>query len=205
MRKTYIALLSLVLLLCSSCSKDLEAKYSDDTVKKVTKLSFVSNPCLVILDESQFKDFLSTHANELGSDSDIIKCCNELGTKLIEKGINGFSKEEQEFGYARALDLGASMEQAREISFAVNQQSVDEFTLGKELLWLSKVIPSAAQGDMTKFNNPESGNRKKIQFAVQAVKGFSSQSDMQLMKTTLNAHYQHYEKYVLEYASMLCK
>lgn len=99
--------------------------------------------------------------------SNVIICMKKLGNRLVYRGLASFSQSDYDNAYGRALEMGATAEQAQGVSNSIINGSVDLELMGKELVWLAKVLPAAADGNWDPFNTTGSQWRIQIRQVLQ--------------------------------------
>jgi hypothetical protein len=150
-----IFFLSIVLISCS-CGSDA---VDQTTAKNLGRLYYAVNPLNEVQNPNAVMKFINDHKSLLQDDSPTISCARKLGNRLIQSGLNAFSNSDYDRAYGSVLDMGGNMSHARDVANSLQQGAVDAFMIGQELLWIANVVPKAANGDWTDFNNTGTQSR----------------------------------------------
>ncbi len=86
-----------------------------------------------------------------------IRCAEALGTRLVYAGIKAYDPK----AYERAMGVGPAVH-AGAVADSINSGSASLWALGQELLWLGKVLPSAARGDWRPYRTTGTSSRQQI-------------------------------------------
>ena len=91
-----------------------------------------------------------------------ILCMPRLGTVLVQGGL---AQSGQSGGYSATESFGSSMPEGLahlpgQVDASMQSYGSDMFAMGQELLWLSEVLPAAAQGNYTPYNTPRTPARQ---------------------------------------------
>ena len=156
----FIFIIFLYTLSCS-CSND---SVDQETAKNLGHLYYAVNPLNELQNPKSIENFIYSNKSLLQDDSPTIRCARKLGTKLIESGLKAFSNNDYDRAYGSVLDMGGNMSQARDVSQSIQQGAVDTFMIGQELLWISNVVPKAANGDWTDFNKTGTQSRMTLRW-----------------------------------------
>jgi len=138
-------------------------KYSEQTARILGRLYYLANPYEVARDPMQITNYVRANASSLGENSEVIRCARELGGLMINQGIQNFNANGDR---ERMYDIG----HRAEVDPLVTKRAADEmyngsadlFFMGQELVWLARVIPSAAAGNWDPFNNSGTDSRKQF-------------------------------------------
>lgn len=151
------------------------------TAKTVGELYLASNP-LFEADQKKFVTFqtiVEAYSRDLQADSPDIICANELGRALINRALTHFSGREIDAAYGRALSEGATLGEAQKIKDSFANDSVTTDMMGEELVWLSKVLPPAANGNWQPYWDPNSATeqRREYRYAVAMMRSMPTGSE----------------------------
>ena len=138
----------------SSCTK----RYEESTFRI---LGEVYTYALPLANQSVLQNYVESNKYQFKKDGEIIQAAKVLGEKLLKKSYESYDRNSNYY-YERALDMGANLDQARQIENDVNSGALDLYTIGQELLWLAEVLPEAAQGNWSAYNNTGTEMRKQV-------------------------------------------
>lgn len=159
---------AIVLLTFISCGNNKESKgakqssarfCTPQTARILGRVYVKANP---LSDHSDIVALVQQYSEHFMEGSPVINCATSLGNRLVMQGLSSFSQNDYNRAYGRSLELGATMEQARDIGNSISSGSVDLFIMGKEMLWLAQVLPYAARGDWGPFQNTGSEVRTQV-------------------------------------------
>lgn len=147
----------LLLLLCYSnvCALD------ETTAENLGKLYYAVNPLIEVSQPELVKNFIDSNKSLLQEDSPIIRMAIELGNKLIKSGVVASKKKSYERAYDRMIDMGQSDSDAYAVAQSIQQETVNAYQIGQELLWIAAVVPKAANGDWIEYNS--TGTQSRLQ------------------------------------------
>ncbi len=114
----------------------------------VGRVYYYANP---LSDHSVLVELVQQNKAVFTENSDVIRCAKALGSILFRQAAISFGENDYNKAYGRALEMGATGEQARGVADSMQSGTLDLFMLGQELLWLAEVLPSAADGDWGPF------------------------------------------------------
>ena len=149
----------IIINLLTGCGNKNNSSCNEETARLLGRVYYLSNP---LSDHAEFVTFIQENASYFSRNGSAIKCATALGNRLIKLGLRSFNKEDYDHAYERTLEMGGSMEQARDVASSINQGAVDLFIMGKELVWLAKVLPSATEGDWNLFETSGTETRNQI-------------------------------------------
>ena len=91
-----------------------------------------------------------------------IHCMQSLGTALVQGGV---AKSNQFSGYSATERFGPMMPNGLahlpgQVDDSMRSYGSDMLIMGQELLWLSRVLPPAAQGNTTPYNTTGTDSRQ---------------------------------------------
>ncbi len=176
MKKTAILLLVGSLLACNSSSSSSPAssnkyvneapvpvnKYDIETARLLGKLFFLANPYEVINTPENVTNLVRNNAHLLGENSKVIQCARELGQLLMQQGLGSFDNNDRERMYDIGHRNGVDPLVTKRAADDMHNGSVNFFGMAQELIWLSQVIPEAAQGNWEPFNTTGTEMRKEF-------------------------------------------
>ena len=90
-------------------------------------------------------------------DGAAIRCAEALGKRLVYTGVKAYDPT----AYERAMGVGPA-EHAGAVADSINSRPADLVAMGQELLWLAKVLPSAARGDWGPYETTGTPMRQQI-------------------------------------------
>ena len=152
----YVAIASLILPGCKKRNSPPPApgqtpppvsttKAFDPRIARVVgRVYHMSNP---LFDPAELRAYVQQNRAAFAENGPVIRCARLLGQDLFARSIRSFGQNDYNRAYGRALEMGATGEQARDVANSMQSGSLDLFVMGKELFWLSQVLPSAANGD----------------------------------------------------------
>ena len=129
------------------------AQACDEASARLVAKSYVLTMPLLGRDNEMIPLMQSNHSY-FTPEGDAVRCMQELGTALINEAIkqaetnNGPSAQEL-FGGMMPEGLGHL---PGEVDDSMHSYANDLYAMGQELIWLSRVLPAAAQGNYTPYN-----------------------------------------------------
>ncbi len=132
--------------------------------RDVGDLLYRSNP----LDETDqvkfdnFRTLVQSNATVLRPNGAIIRCAGDLGSALASAGLANFKKEDYDRAYDNVLRQGGTLDQAQDVADSMQSGSIDAYMMGRELQWLSQVLPAAASGDWRPYFNTTTDARARV-------------------------------------------
>lgn len=136
-----------------------EGLCTQETVRLVGHLNHLSNP---MGNPTDLAEFVTQYRAYLVSDGTAIKCAKRLGKRLVGQSLSAFSQADYDAAYGGVLAMGGDMDMAHDVAASIRSGALELYVLGKELLWLANVIPSAASGDWGLYNNTGTETRNAI-------------------------------------------
>ena len=148
-----IILGSLIFVTLKEARRQNECPCNEALAKEIAAIYVLSNP----INESQNFPVLISHLREfypeLGNKSDLIRCMRAIGKRFIQTGYQPLM--DHETVRKRIYELGIETR----ITSAVYERtyndfvsgSLDLYNFGRELIWLSNVLPCAIKGDSTLY------------------------------------------------------
>ena len=120
---------------------------NSNTARLLAKAYALSQP----LSTGNLEYYLRSNRQAFQESGRAIKCAKKLGTFLQTNGLRTFDSH----AYERVMEIAPPelAGSARETAQSLQSGSLDAYTIGKELLWLSQVLPAATQGNYEPFNN----------------------------------------------------
>lgn len=129
---------------------------SPDEARLLSRLYFLANPARPHQD---LRRFVEHHSACLQAGSPVIRCAARLGRALERRGMAALDPDD----CGSILDPGyATAEQARCVVLSIQRGAVDPGALGRELSWLSRVIPPAARGDWRPYDSTGTPLRRML-------------------------------------------
>jgi hypothetical protein len=92
-----------------------------------------------------------------GEASTAIQCGKALGTRLVQLGIQSFNPNSYN-DVMRRFGGTVVNEFAPQVAQSLDKDAVYFVTLGQELIWLTNVLPAAAQGNWVPYNDTGSSD-----------------------------------------------
>lgn len=126
---------------------------TESVARVVGQAYWLSNP----LSEGNLGEFLGRNNELFVANGHGIRCTKALGEHLIRAGNSAYDPN----AYERAAGVGP-IEFAGDVADSINSGSVDLFMMGKELVWLSNVLPAAAHGNFGPLNSTGTPARQQI-------------------------------------------
>ena len=126
--------------------------YDDATARLVARAYVLSIPLL--FKENDLIPLMAENKAYFVEDGKAIRCMRALGNALIQHAL---VVGQQTGGRSATEIFGGSMPEGLEdlpgqVDASMRSYNNDTFTMGQELLWLSQVLPSAAEGDYEPYN-----------------------------------------------------
>ncbi len=135
---------------------------NETSIKILVRLYYLTNPINVYSNPSDLEEFVRNNCNYLISEGSVINLARDLGNNLISSGLQNYSQNDYDDAYESALNMGATGEMARDVASSISSASLDAFVMGQELLWLTVVMPAAAQGNWEPFVTTGTYSRQYI-------------------------------------------
>ena len=132
------------------------------TARNVGGLYYALNPLNEQSHPQQLMAFVQTNKRLLAPNAPTIQCLRLVGLRLMNQGLASFSMKDSDHAYESALRMGADVDQARSVASSINSGSIEAYMMGEELVWLSEVVPAAAEGDWTRFAG--TGTQSRLMF-----------------------------------------
>ncbi len=110
----------------------------------------------------QLRAFIEGNSNLLQAGGPAVTCARQLGEALASAGLKSFSRQDYDGAYSSVLAQGGTIKQAQDVAGSMTRGSVDAFMTGKELYWLSTVLPAAANGDWGPYLNTATEHRAQV-------------------------------------------
>lgn len=162
MKKRYCLLFFIIIFVfLTSCNRSSDA-VDQTTATNLGRLYYAVNPLNEVQNPESIRQFINENKSLLQDDSPTINSAKKLGEKLIQSGLSAFSYDDYDRAYGSVLNMGGDMNQARGVADSLKQGSVDAFMMGQELLWIANVVPKAANGDWTDFDQTGTQSRKTM-------------------------------------------
>lgn len=155
----FVAVTFICLLFPGIC---ISESYKETIATNIGRLYYVLNPVNEMQYPVEIEKYIRTNRELLQDSGPIIKYVRALGEKLVQSGINSFSKNDYNRAYGSVLNMGGSMEDANKVAQSIQQGATDTFAMGQELLWIARVIPKAANGDWVEFKTTGTQSRMMI-------------------------------------------
>lgn len=159
MSMTRLAILVALVGLINGCAEEVNA--CDEASSRLVARSYVLTMPLLGKDDEMIP-LMRSNPGHFTPDGGAIQCMESLGAALVRGGL----KLSREYSGGSAQEkFGGSMPQGLahlpgQVDQSMNNYGSNMFTMGQELLWLAKVLPSAAQGNYTPYNTPGTPTRK---------------------------------------------
>lgn len=150
-------------------------------------------------DNSEFISLVNQYYTILDEDSDAIKCMRTLGEELVHQGTQNFNftNDVQNQVHERTMNMAMNHGMVSEAqSFADNvvssmkNEQLQPIIIGQELIWLSEVLPYAADDNWDYYNNTGTYFRKaaidqieQIELSLQMLGHYGglTQDDLELL------------------------
>jgi hypothetical protein len=132
--------------------------------RNVGVLLLRSNP-LMEMDAARFnafREFIQQNAALLRAGTATMNCAGQLGRALQQHGLTRYSPREYDEAYGRVLQRGGTIEMANDVADSMRSGALDAWMTGKELVWLSQVIPAAANGNWLPYATTGTESRKQL-------------------------------------------
>lgn len=179
-------------------------KCKEDYSGLISDLLFFSNPIFMPDDFSDLMDIINSNSNDLNEGSSIYDCMEKAGNNLQEMGYELFESGDADHAYGRALELGATIDQANTIRNDINNEALDLIGMGKELIWLKDALPEIVKGDTGLLTTGGSSTRQQVILSLQLLQQTMSNEQIMMALEVSNQVYYETGKYVyliyLEYA-----
>jgi hypothetical protein len=174
------------------------SSYSENTFRVAGKLYYLANPIFLINNWQELVDFVDEYSYYLTSESPVIRCMREAGYRMQNETMRQFEPGAGHRAYESAISMGANMDQAYQIQSNIESGQIQFYVMGQELVWLSQVIPKAAQGNWDDFLNTGPYFRKQnIDYVILMAQIFASMGEMELLSYVMGLlpYYQPYAEY----------
>lgn len=142
---------------------------SEKTARIIGRIYYLSNPLEIFNRFADLEAYVNRNRNLLLPGSKMIQCMRSAGNTLIARGVQAYSQQDADRAYGRALEMGATGDMANKIRSNMNQGATELFTMGQELIWLSQVLPQAAQGNWNDFINTGTDTRQAVIQSIRLV------------------------------------
>lgn len=162
MSKFISMLLLFVVLLFTGCKdQGVKASACDETSSRLVARAYVLSIPMMYR-ENELIPLMESNPGYFTEGGRAIQCMQSLGNALVQGGLEQYSQLDD---YSATERFGAQMpgELAHlpgKVDDSLRSYSSDMFSMGQEFLWLSRVLPPAAQGDYTPYNTPGTESRR---------------------------------------------
>jgi hypothetical protein len=142
------------------------ARFSEAAVQHLARIYALTNP----MDERDFRPFLSQNRSYFVENGEAVRLAKELGLTLIAAGVKSYDPGAEERAYRIAGSTGVPPEFAPGVARSLNSGSLELWSLGNELLWLSEVLPPATEGDLGPYQTTGTLARQQIRQVLPLLK-----------------------------------
>lgn len=151
-------ILTIGTILVVSCKKT--SACDEVTARLVARAYVLSIP--LFFKENDLIPLMADSKDYFLEDGKAIRCMQTLGTALTQSGMADL---EQNREYSATERFGGSMPEGLEhlpgqVDASIQSYGNDMFTMGQELLWLSQVLPPAAEGDYEPYKTTATATRQ---------------------------------------------
>lgn len=151
-------LITLIIIFFSLLLTSISYACDQTSAKNVAHLYMLAIPLYPF---ANFKSTVNQNTNILTANSPTVRCARRLGNRLVTAGINAYDPK----AYERAMGVGPA-QFAGDVAQSIQSGSVDLYMMGKELIWLSKILPPAAAGNYGPFLNTGTLWRQQIRQTI---------------------------------------
>ncbi len=164
---------SLIFVTLKEAQRQKECPCNEAIAKEIATIYVLANP----INESQSFPLLVSRLRDyypdLNNKSDLIRCMRVIGKKFLISGYQPFM--DNEIARKRIYELGIETR----VTPAVYERtyndlvsgSLDLYNFGRELIWLSNVLPCAVRGDSTLYFKTGTVNRNIIRNWIPSMDG----------------------------------
>lgn len=197
MKKAYLlsVLIVAAAALIQSCGRDEQSTQSSVFLAQESKSSCLcypqparnmgilllrSNP-LIEIDAAQFsafQSFVQENASLLQTNGPTMTCARQLGQALQYQGLKSYSQQDYNDAYGSVLAKGGTIEMANDVAGSMQSGALDAWMTGKELVWLSQVIPSAAAGNWQPYLTTGTESRNQLRQVIQIYRAMPDMRQM---------------------------
>lgn len=125
-------------------------------------------------DDSVIEEGMDDIGYLIAEDGDIIRCMRSIGEVMVRQGMENFDfnnvARNQVRGNVLNMANNAGLDNAGifadKVVTSMRNEQLQPIIIGQELIWLSKVLPSAAEGDWDDYYNTGSIFRRQAQQQV---------------------------------------
>ncbi len=157
----FVILGSLIFITWKEACRQKECPCSAELAKEIATIYVMAGP----INESENYPVLVSRLRELYPDldnrSELIRCMRVIGKRFLCAGLQSFM--DHEVAKERIYEIGIEAHVSPVVSERSFEDlisgSLDLYNFGRELIWLSNVLPSAVRGDSTLYFN--SGNKTR--------------------------------------------
>ncbi len=160
---TLVALVSIGALLNASAGVAQATSPCDEvTARNVGALFYTLNPIKELSQPEELTAFVQKNSKLLTAGGPTVRCVRLVGNRLMQHGLAAHLQTDRNRAYESALNMGADMDQARQVSNSIHSGGVDAIAIGQELVWLADVVPAAASGNWELFVNTGTQSRLSV-------------------------------------------
>lgn len=158
--------LSFILIGCSG--QNFTANACDDATSRLVAHAYVlSVP--IFGKENELVPYMTSNPESFTENGKAIQCMQNLGSALINQAMAQNHPYED---YTAREMFGGQMPEGLgdlpgQVDASMNSYANDTITMGGELLWLSHVLPPAAQGNYTPYNSTATPTRQVMLQSIQ--------------------------------------
>lgn len=114
----------------------------------------------------QFHQLIGENSEILSSDGATMICAARLGRALQQQGLASFNRGDYDRAYENVVANGGNVAMAQDVAGSMNQGAMDAWSTGRELTWLSQVLPAAAVGNWDPYWNTGTQTRNQVRQAL---------------------------------------
>lgn len=169
----------------------------EQTAKIIGKLHYISNPLFIINNWAELNAFVNENRSILLPGSKVIQCMREVGLRMQGGAMQAFDPQAGNRAYSRALDMGATAGVANQIKSNIEQNQIQFYVMGQDLVWLSQALPKGSQGDWSDFNKGTVIRNQAIEYIKTMVAMFQYMGEAELLNYVMSTmpSYQPYAEY----------
>jgi len=155
-----------ILVIITGCSKS----YTDEkTARLVAKAYAISLP--FTYDRTELISLLNNNKEAFSENGSATRCMKRLGTDMMKKGITDLKIANSITAKDKFINMPPGLEHLPgQVDDSIKKTAADTYTMGEELLWLSKVMPSAVRGDYSLLDAQDTQSRKLVGLYVAQIR-----------------------------------
>jgi len=142
---------------------DNECLFNKETARMIGEIYVLSNP---LNDPNELVQYIQDHLEYFLDDGIAVKSARALGNWMLEQNKTSLDKETIHEVKNKLIDCQIKEEYACKLLTQFCKSDINFTELGNELIWLSKVLPCLARGDLKTYLCTGTEFRKNLRIII---------------------------------------